>query len=268
MRGLGAVVILAALAVAGSVGWTAYRRSQGPDLPTGVAGRDRPARVVLFGDSLAEDGSAFFHSALTAHGRAQVEVQTLPGTAICDWLKDMSHTVGRFRPDAVVVEFSGNNLTPCLRDATTGQQLTGSALVARYEADAEKAMAILSRYGATVYWVGGPADRSPALSVQAASVRAIYQQLPTRYTHARFVDAGATVLAGGTTYADYLPCLPNEPCTGPVKNGKRTNQVRASDGVHFCPVVVAQRRPCPVWSSGAFRFGTAMAAPLVAQFGL
>jgi hypothetical protein len=37
----------------------------------------------------------------------------------------------------------------------------------------------------------------------------------------------------------------------------RTTVVRG-DGVHFCPVVGAN--PCPVWSSGAFRFGNAIAA--------
>jgi hypothetical protein len=69
-------------------------------------------------------------------------------------------------------------------------------------------------------------------------------------------------------YTDSLPCLPNEPCTGPVIHGVRTNRVRAPDGVHFCPVTVLGRAPCPVWSSGAFRFGAAMAAPVIADFGL
>jgi hypothetical protein len=267
-RGMGAVLIAAVLAIGAGAGWSAYRRAQGPNLPSGVPGRDRPARVVLYGDSLAEDASAFFRNALTAHGRAQVQTRTLPGTAICDWFKDMSKTTDNFRPDAVVVEFSGNNLTPCLRDSTTGAEPTGAALVERYRADADKATQIVSRHGATVYWVGGPADRSPALSAQATSIRALYQSLPARFVTARFVDAGTAVLEGGVSYTDYLPCLPNEPCTGPTIGGKRMNQVRAPDGVHFCPVVVTARRACPVWSSGAFRFGTAMAAPAIADLGL
>jgi hypothetical protein len=265
---MGAVLIAAVLTVGAGAGWSAYRRAQGPNLPSGVAGRDRPARVVLYGDSLAEDGSAFFRNALIAHGRAQVQTRTLPGTAICDWLKDMSKTTDNFRPDAVVVEFSGNNLTPCLRDPKTGAELAGPALVDRYGADAEKATEILSRHGATVYWVGGPADRSPSLSEQAAAVRAIYQSLPAHFAKARFVDAGRAVLEGGVVYTDYLPCLPGEPCTGPTIGGKRMNQVRAPDGVHFCPVAVTARRACPVWSSGAFRFGVAMAAPVIADVGL
>jgi hypothetical protein len=45
------------------------------------------------------------------------------------------------------------------------------------------------------------------------------------------------------------------------------NVVRAVDGTHFCPVpsdaVQAVAGDCPVWSSGAFRFGTAMADPVI-----
>jgi hypothetical protein len=261
------LVVAGALVVAATVGWAAYRRSQNPDLPTGVPGQQRPARIALFGDSLAEDASSFFQAGLTAHGRAQVELQTLPGTAICDWFKAMTHVVGRMRPDAVVVEFSGNNLTPCVQNSAK-QPLVGAALLARYQADAIKATQILIRHGATVYWAGAPADRSDTLSAQAAAVRSIYEQLPARFPQVHFVPAGTVVLLDGTTYTDYLPCLPNEPCTGPTIGGKRTNRVRAPDGVHFCPVVVTGRHACPVWSSGAFRFGTAMAAPVIAQFGL
>ena len=48
--------------------------------------------------------------------------------------------------------------------------------------------------------------------------------------HLSFVPAGSAVLADGK-FTDYLPCLPNEPACGP--DGR--NQVRAPDGLHFCP---------------------------------
>jgi hypothetical protein len=48
------------------------------------------------------------------------------------------------------------------------------------------------------------------------------------------------------------------------------NIVRAADGTHFCPAPVTVVRgvtgACPVWSSGAFRFGTAMAEPLIRRW--
>ena len=236
-------------------------------LPKGAPGRDRPARVVLYGDSLAYQAAPFFRALITAHGKADLQIKATPGTAICDLLADMSRTVRRFRPDDVVVEFSGNSLTPCMRDRATGQGIVGDALVARYRSDAEKAIGALTRYDALMYLIGPPADRSSSLSQTAADIKAVYQALPSSFDHVRFVDAGQSVLDHGH-YTDALPCLPNEPCTGPVIHGVRANRVRAPDGVHFCPVAVSGRAPCPVWSSGAFRFGAAMAAPIIADFGL
>ena len=71
-------------------------------------------------------------------------------------------------------------------------------------------------------------------------------------------------------WTETLPCLPTEPCTGGRDaSGTPVNVVRAPDGAHFCPGAPAAVRgvtaACPVWSSGAWRFGNAMAAPVVAE---
>ena len=77
-----------------------------------------------------------------------------------------------------------------------------------------------------------------------------------------YVDAGAAVLDRGK-WTETLLCLPNEPCTSTDVHGAPVNVVRAPDGMHFCPtapVAVNGVTPlCPVWSSGAFRFASAMA---------
>ena len=77
--------------------------------------------------------------------------------------------------------------------------------------------------------------------------------------------AQRSVLLRGRTYTDVLPCLPAEPCSGSASRPSvGVNVVRAPDGAHFCPrpdapAVEGVTGPCPVWSSGAYRFGTAMA---------
>jgi hypothetical protein len=75
------------------------------------------------------------------------------------------------------------------------------------------------------------------------------------------VDAGAALTDRGRWTAT-LPCLPVEPCAGSLAI------VRAPDGVHFCPgspaAVAGRTERCSVWASGAYRYGTAMAAPVVA----
>jgi hypothetical protein len=41
------------------------------------------------------------------------------------------------------------------------------------------------------------------------------------------------------------------------------NQVRAPDGVHFCPVTHAPASPCPVYASGAMRFALSIVVPVL-----
>jgi len=67
------------------------------------------------------------------------------------------------------------------------------------------------------------------------------------------VDAGAAVESADGSYTDRLPCTALDmDCAA-----DGTTVVRG-DGVHFCPVVGVS--PCPVWSSGAARFGMTIAA--------
>ena len=58
----------------------------------------------------------------------------------------------------------------------------------------------------------------------------------------------------------------SEPCPeASADSGAAGNSVRDPDGLHFCPASAEAHRgvtgDCPVWSSGAFRYGTALARP-------
>jgi hypothetical protein len=70
----------------------------------------------------------------------------------------------------------------------------------------------------------------------------------------------------GGTFAETLPCLKGQPCTGPTVGGIPSDIVRSSDGIHFCPSREGDLHGiiggCPVYSSGAYRFAKAMVAPL------
>jgi hypothetical protein len=98
----------------------------------------------------------------------------------------------------------------------------------------------------------------------------MYAAMARSSPYGRYTDAGASVLSRGR-WTETLPCLPAEPCTGGRNtNGTPVNVVRAPDGGHFCPGAPAAVRgvtaACPVWDSGAWRFGNAMAAPVIAEF--
>jgi hypothetical protein len=210
----------------------------------------RPARVALFGDSFAWEAEPYFSFFAALQGW-QVRAVTAGGTALCDVLAEMDEVVSSFDPDVVVVAFTGNNTTPCVR-GHSGRVLTGPALVLRYAYDAGRAMSLLSRRGAVVHWIGPPVPRhvQPAFT----GIRRMYQDLPDLFPSARYVE-GDTWIAPGERWAASQPCLSFEPCEGPLVEGARHNRVRADDGAHFCPGPTApDTHRCTVHSSGALRY--------------
>jgi hypothetical protein len=168
----------------------------------------------------------------------------------------------------VVVEFSGNALTPCMLDPD-GEPLAGAAYLDRYRADAEAVVKIFSPLEARLYFAGAP---SPAVvggddSFRGGRLDDAYRELAAaRGPRVAFVDAGAAVLDRGR-WTRSLPCLPEEPCGGSTDGSPPVNVVRAPDGNHFCPVakhaVSGVTGDCPVWSSGAYRYALAMAQPVL-----
>ena len=244
-----AVVAAASLLMAAPIGTSASTpRLVVPSRPQAIIKPSATVRrVVLLGDSLAQEVSPFIRYLVP--GKPLVP-KFWGGTAPCDWVGvDLTAT----RSSVVVITFTGNSLTPCMRDAD-GTQLRGDALIDRYRSDITTLVATSRRAGARVVLVGQPyraasfdADR------EVDGINEIYRSLAASNLYVSFVDAGAAVEDGNGAFAERLPCLPFDPDC--AEDG--TTVVRG-DGVHFCPIV--GENPCSVWSSGAFRFGAAIAA--------
>jgi hypothetical protein len=216
-----------------------------------------PPRVALYGDSLGmEAGQDFSTLAQAAGGSAFV--RAFPGTSVCDWLPNMPADDAAYHPTAVVIEFSGDNSTPCMAGYPTGSP----QYYAKYQADTQAAIDLFRADGAEVYLVGLPYDDSPSLNEIVANLNQLYASLAASNLGVDYVDAGQAVMADGS-FTWTLPCLPGEPCTGP----SGTNVVRAPDGVHFCPTstdtIVGYFAECSVYSSGDFRFASAMLSPVL-----
>ena len=169
--------------------------------------------------------------------------------------------------------FSGNALTPCMQDSG-GRGLTGDAYFERYAADAERVIALFEVSRTQVIFAGAPLTRADAAGDQFTESRLnpLYRYLAEHRVGVSYTDAGAAVLVDGR-FTDTLPCLPFEPCTGGLDaTGQGINVVRAPDGVHFCPTgedaVVGATVACSVWSSGAFRYGSALAVPIIERLEL
>jgi hypothetical protein len=227
-------------------------------------------RVILYGDSLAFEARNVFALSLQRGNDVEVVDRTFGGTAICDRLERMRQDLHDLQPVAVVLEFVGNNVTPCMRGPNG--PLTGDALVQRYGDDARSATELFAGAGVRVFWMGAP----PVATSQAADftrIRRGYEAEATRLTFAtpplprvRYVDAGRAVAEDGRFTAT-LPCLPSEGAGEGCVDGHI--RMRALDGVHFCPVRTAQGDDgCPGYSSGAVRFGLAMAVPVRRELGL
>jgi hypothetical protein len=185
---------------------------------------------------------------------------------MCDWLPQMRLDAAHVRPQAIVVEFSGNAITPCMR-ALDGAPLTGAAYFEAYAAAARSVLRTFAPDGTLVFFAGSPVTRQQVLTHSSLNrqLNALYQRIAATSPDAGYVDAGAAVLADGQ-WTHTLPCLPEEPCTGTDQSGDPADVVRSPDGTHFCPVAPPADdgviKACRVWSSGAYRFGTAMAAPV------
>ena len=227
-------------------------------------------RVILYGDSLAFESRDFFALALQSGSDVEVVDRTFGGTAICDRLDRMRRDLHDLQPTAVVLEFVGNNVTDCMRGPNG--PLAGDELVQKYRDDARIATEIFAGVGVRVYWMGAPSIAT-APADDFTDVRSGYEQEASRLTFAtpplprvRYVDAGQAVLEGGRFTAT-MPCLPSEgPGEGCV-DGRIP--VRALDGLHFCPVRTSEGGDrCPVYSSGAARFGLAMAQAIRRDLGL
>jgi len=221
--------------------------------------------AVLYGDSLAWEARHAFEDSFADHPDIEVYTRTFGGTAICDWFDQMATDAASLEPGIVVIEFSGNTFTPCMQDAN-GVPVAGAAIDERYAADAATAIAIFTPIDTHVVFAGAPAP-SPDAVTGVGRLNSLYSTLADDHDGVSYTDAGAAVLAGDS-YTITLPCLSSEPCEGGyTSDGLLVNVVRNPDGIHFCPAsgeaVYGITDDCPEWSSGAYRYGRALAQPVL-----
>ncbi len=253
----------------------------GPGAFAHVSARPNPtpptsAKVELWGDSLSFQSNPYLKQILAAqNGVLPITTYGYPGTALCDWLSQIQTvTQGASANDVVVLEFAGDAMTPCI---TAAGAKGYSATIAQYESDLRATITTMLANGVGhIIVVGIPATGPPGGSQTfEPALNVMYQQ-----TVASFNNAPVTYVVSGTQIDDpitggftmYRACLPYEIlkslCTGPMASGVQTNIVRNPDGVHFCVSSSDYPFPCLTWSSGAWRFASAMATAVEGVLGL
>ena len=214
-------------------------------------------RIGIFGDSLATQARGYF-TYLAGGVGLQVVAFTFGGTAVCDALPAIAADAELLHLSAAVVQFSGDDGTPCMDGIPAGSP----QFFARYRHDIEQAIAILTGAGVRVYLVGAPPTSTSAGSANLEELNQMYAGLAAGQPEVDYVDAGAAVTNDGQ-FTWRMTCLPIEECDGP----DGTNVVRSPDGVHFCPGTADLSGRCSVYASGAFRFAAAMLAPVSRALG-
>ena len=204
-------------------------------------------RLVLVGDSLAQASSGLL-AVLTAP--KEFVPRFWGGTAPCDWVDD---DLQADPSTIVVIQFTGNSLTPCMSDGAGGH-LEHEAFAEEYRGDLFVLITRARRAGARVLLVGQP-ERAPSFGHddRVASINGMLQEFAAEWTFVSYVDAGAAVETPDGQFAERLPCTEFD--TDCAADGQT---VVRGDGVHFCPVIDVA--PCPVYSSGALRFSLAIAS--------
>ncbi len=239
----------------------------------GVLWWGSPYRVFLYGDSLSFESAPYVQKAVTASGRATFTNRSFPGTAPCDWFAAMDRDRSPYVPDAVIVTPFGNNSSACEIHDGLRPKYGSPAYWQMYKV---MLTAVVNRYRrpTLVVLAAAPVARNDLAYGRGASQKgqmlALLREVAAGRSHVVVVDAGAAVEGSDRRYVRSLPCLPLEPCPNSPKLGRAV--VRAQDGVHLCPSIfsatIALLGNCPVYSSGAWRLGTAQSAPVVQALGL
>lgn len=266
MRRLGSGLVAAALVVA-FVGIRVADAESAPAArrsPRPVAGADRHERrpavtsVAVFGDSLTYQARPTLEARLGALATDHLTLSTRPGAALCDDRAAIVDELLSRRPEVLVLEYSGNSYTDCMRGADGSMLRIGSAAWRdRYLGDLRIVLNVAALTETSVRWTTAPAVRhAPDPDDYPARLAAAVEAVATERRGIRVVDTGGALSARRHEFDRTLPCGPAEQAF--CEDGRIT--VRADDGLHFdCYGFVDPLGGCIGYSAGAHRFGDAIA---------
>jgi hypothetical protein len=220
-----------------------------------------PPVVVVYGDSLIWEARTSLVQQMQIP--APVRVEAFGGTALCD-VSDRIVQNARTEPTRmVVIAFSGNALTPCTK--RMGPSPTPDQVSAMYAADLEWVLGHLRTLGVPTLLVGAPPTISPDGVSSWGPINGAWQEAATRWqahgADVTYANTGQALADANGRWTATLPCLPNEDASRGCVGGAIA--VRSPDRAHFCPAAApGPDGTCPVWSSGAWRYGQAVAVAI------
>lgn len=225
--------------------------------------------VALYGDSVAKSIEEKLVTYLDWGLRIETLSRAFPGSATCAFQPELERDAASGLLWGAVLLYSNNLFPECMWDED-GEPLSGEAAWDKFAVDMTLAVEALVDEGIRVYLPTLALTRSEVDDERPASQRVneVVAQLADDYELAFLIDAAPSVLGPDGNYVEYLPCLQYEPClNGTTDDGTPVNLVRKDDGAHFCTGgfedYEAQEGLCPAWASGQFRYGLAVAQPII-----
>jgi hypothetical protein len=233
-----------------------------------VAHAEEPL-VLVYGDSLLYESQPFAEQLLGQVGHVEFHVGGFGGAATCDFQSLFEQDAAKFHPVAVVLSFSGNAISPCMRNAD-GSFVSHDEWLRRYREDTIKAIATF-RPGSPQIWLGTAPisrDTEAAGDYGVFDLAQMYRDLAAANPRVHVAESGDAVM-WNRHWARWLPCLASEPCEGGVDVwGRPVNFVRNQwDGAHFCPAPFPVLARCPVYASGAMRYAGGLLIPVLRSMG-
>lgn len=209
---------------------------------------EAPGPVIYVGDSITWQA----RSVLAANTAGPSELIAMGGTAACDLapvVLERLRSTTKPKPRLIVVEFYGNNLTPCMgaaKDTTGGYAVGSSKFMSAYKASLSSIAQAAKDAGVEVRWADAPpryptnpaADLNGRLAALAAALG--WKRIP----------ASSAISTTDGTWIARMTCRARD-ASHCEPDGRVT--VRSSDHVHF-----DEPRP-DGFSAGATRWGLAVA---------
>ena len=166
-----------------------------------------------------------------------------------------------------LVIVDGDSLMVAARSTVTSQlgdaRRPGPRSEARYRHDARQLIDAVAPTGVPLLFVSAPPP--PPYGTPHTTNAVLSQVVASEAAQGRDVtwaDAGQALAGPHGGWTKTLPCLPQEGAAQGCRNGSIV--VRSSDGLHFCPGRWESRGlhhgRCSTYSSGALRYGSAIAA--------
>lgn len=229
-----------------------------------VGATTTPKTALIYGDSLTLEAKPVIVAKFAPKTSWRVRVQAIPGVALCEYTASLTADLAQYHPAVVTVETHGGDLDPISGCYPDGMVRDSPEYYEYYRGQLAAIFTVVRATGAKMVFFATPPDKSAASQLEQTTLTAIAYEEAAKVPGTSIAYGGRNAL-GGKTWRASLKCLVAEVGLLDCVGGRIP--VRAPDTVHFCPAgypdFFSFFAGCTLYSSGALRYGKALAAATV-----